>query len=196
MTTPCNLKPKLILLAILTDYAMPQIAIAENKAEALELSKIEVVGTTPLPGLGIPINQVPSNVQTGSANDIGGQVSLNLAEYMDNNLGSVNTSNSVGNPYQMDVSYRGFTASPILGSAVGMSVFLDGVRVNEPFGDIVNWDLIPTNAISNINLMPGSNPLFGLNTLGGALSVHTKSGSEFPGVSATASGGSWGRRAF
>ncbi len=196
MTTPCNLKPKLILLAILTAYAMPQIAIAENKAEALELSKIEVVGTTPLPGLGTPINQVPSNVQTGSANDIGGQVSLNLAEYMDNNLGSVNTSNSVGNPYQMDVSYRGFTASPILGSAVGMSVFLDGVRVNEPFGDIVNWDLIPTNAISNINLMPGSNPLFGLNTLGGALSVHTKSGSEFPGVSATASGGSWGRRAF
>jgi outer membrane receptor protein involved in Fe transport len=77
-----------------------------------------------------------------------------------------------------------------------MSVFLDGVRVNEPFGDIVNWDLIPTNAISNINLMPGSNPLFGLNTLGGALSVHTKSGSEFPGLSATASGGSWGRRAF
>ena len=196
MTTPCNLKPKLILLAILTAYAMPQLAIAENKAEALELSKIEVVGTTPLPGLGTPINQVPSNVQTGSANDIGGQVSLNLAEYMDNNLGSVNTSNSVGNPYQMDVSYRGFTASPILGSAVGMSVFLDGVRVNEPFGDIVNWDLIPTNAISNINLMPGSNPLFGLNTLGGALSVHTKSGSEFPGVSATASGGSWGRRAF
>ena len=196
MTTPCNLKPKLILLAILTAYAMPQMAIAENKAEALELSKIEVVGTTPLPGLGTPINQVPSNVQTGSANDIDGQISLNLAEYMDNNLGSVNTSNSVGNPYQMDVSYRGFTASPILGSAVGMSVFLDGVRVNEPFGDIVNWDLIPTNAISNINLMPGSNPLFGLNTLGGALSVHTKSGSEFPGVSATASGGSWGRRAF
>ena len=196
MTTPCNLKPKLILLAILTAYAMPQMARAENKAEALELSKIEVVGTTPLPGLGTPINQVPSNVQTGSANDIGGQVSLNLAEYMDNNLGSVNTSNSVGNPYQMDVSYRGFTASPILGSAVGMSVFLDGVRVNEPFGDIVNWDLIPTNAISNINLMPGSNPLFGLNTLGGALSVHTKSGSEFPGVSATALGGSWGRRAF
>ena len=196
MTTPCIVKPKLILLAILTAYAMPQMAIAENKAEALELSKIEVVGTTPLPGLGTPINQVPSNVQTGSANDIGGQVSLNLAEYMDNNLGSVNTSNSVGNPYQMDVSYRGFTASPILGSAVGMSVFLDGVRVNEPFGDIVNWDLIPTNAISNINLMPGSNPLFGLNTLGGALSVHTKSGSEFPGVSATASGGSWGRRAF
>ena len=190
------LQPKLILVAILAAYAMPHMAFAENKAEALELSKIEVVGTTPLPSIGTPINQVPSNVQTGSAKDISQQGSLNLGEFLDSNLGSVNTSNSVGNPYQMDVSYRGFTASPMLGSAVGMSVYLDGVRINEPFGDIVNWDLIPTNAIANINLIPGSNPLFGLNTLGGALSVHTKSGAEFPGISATLSGGSWGRRAF
>ncbi len=190
-----TLKPKLILVAILAAYAMPQSALAENRAEALELSKIEVVGTTPLPSIGTPINQVPSNIQTGSAKDISQQESLNLGEFLDNNLGSINTSNSVGNPYQMDVSYRGFTASPILGSAVGMSVFLDGVRINEPFGDIVNWDLIPTNAIANINLIPGSNPLFGLNTLGGALSVHTKSGAEFPGISVTATGGSWGRRA-
>ena len=191
-----SLKPKIILVAILAAYAVPQMAMAENKAEALELSKIEVVGTTPLPSIGTPINQVPSNVQTGSAKDIAQQESLNLGEFLDSNLGSVNTSNSVGNPYQMDVSYRGFTASPILGSAVGMSVYLDGVRINEPFGDIVNWDLIPTNAIANINLIPGSNPLFGLNTLGGALSVHTKSGAEFPGISATLTGGSWGRRAF
>ena len=196
MTTPCNLKPKLILLAILTAYAMPQMASAENKAEALELSKIEVVGTTPLPGIGTPINQVPSNVQTGSAKDFSQQQSLDLSEYLDNNLGSVNTSNSVANPYQADVQFRGFTASPLLGTPQGLSVYLDGVRVNEAFGDIVNWDLIPANAIANINLMPGSNPLFGLNTLGGALAVHTKSGTEFPGVKATAYGGSWGRRAF
>ncbi len=196
MTTPCNLKPKIILLAILTAYAMPQMATAENKAEALELSKIEVVGTTPLPGIGTPINQVPSNVQTGSAKDFSQQQSLDLSEYLDNNLGSVNTSNSVANPYQADVQFRGFTASPLLGTPQGLSVYLDGVRVNEAFGDIVNWDLIPANAIANINLMPGSNPLFGLNTLGGALAVHTKSGTEFPGVKATAYGGSWGRRAF
>jgi outer membrane receptor protein involved in Fe transport len=75
-------------------------------------------------------------------------------------------------------------------------VFLDGVRINEPFGDIVNWDLIPANAIANIDLIPGSNPVFGLNTLGGALSVDTKSGDRNPGVSVTMTGGSWGRRAF
>jgi outer membrane receptor protein involved in Fe transport len=191
-----TIQPKLILVAILAAYATPQMAIAENRAEALELSKIEVVGTTPLPSIGTPINQVPSNVQTGSSKQIGQQQSLDLSEFLDNNLGSVNTSNSVANPYQADVQFRGFTASPLLGTPQGLSVYMDGVRVNEAFGDIVNWDLIPANAIANINLIPGSNPLFGLNTLGGALAVHTKSGAEFPGVKATLYGGSWARRAF
>ena len=184
-----------IVLAVAGVISIISQAHAENKAEVMELGAIEVISTTPLPSLGTPLNQVPSNVQVGSSKEINQQESLNLTEFMDNNLGSVNTSNSVGNPYQADVSYRGFTASPILGSAIGLSVFLDGVRFNEPFGDIVNWDLIPTNAIGSINLIPGSNPLFGLNTLGGALAVNTKSGSSFPGIKATVSGGSWGRRA-
>jgi iron complex outermembrane recepter protein len=145
------LKPNLILLSILAAYATP--ILAENKAEALETEKVEVVGTTPLPSIGTPINQVPSNVQTGSAKSIDAQQSLDLSEYLDNNLGSVNTSNTVANPYQADVQFRGFTASPLLGTPQGLSVYLDGVRVNEPFGDIVNWDLIPSNAIANINLI-------------------------------------------
>jgi len=196
MATPCSLKPKLILLAILTTYAMPQMATAENKAEVLELNKIEVVGTTPLPSMGLPLNQVPANIQAATGQSINEQRALNLSEFMDSNLGSVTVNDTVSNPYQPDVIFRGFTASPLLGTPQGLSVFVDGVRVNESFGDIVNWDLIPSNAISNINLIPGSNPLFGLNTLGGALSVHTKSGTENPGTSATLSGGSWGRRAF
>ena len=191
---PIALRP--ITLAVVSLFFYAQTAQAENKAEALETEKIEVVGTTPLPSIGTPINQVPSNVQTGSAKSIDQQQSLDLSDYLDNNLGSVNTSNTVANPYQADVQFRGFTASPLLGTPQGLSVFVDGVRVNEPFGDIVNWDLIPTNAIANINLIPGSNPLFGLNTLGGALAVHTKSGEQFPGLKATVYGGSWARRAF
>ena len=182
----------LAVAGVLTVYGQVH---AENKAEALETGSVEVVGTTPLPGIGTPISEVPSNVQTGSAKDIAVQRNLDVSEFIDANLGSVSTSNSVANPYQADVSFRGFTASPLLGTPQGMSVFLDGVRVNEPFGDVVNWDIIPSNAIASINLIPGSNPLFGLNTLGGALSVHTKSGAEFPGYSATVYGGSWGRRA-
>ena len=144
---------------------------SEAYAEKLSTATIEVVSPTPLQSIGLPLNQVPSNVQIGTAKEMSQQNSLNLSEFLDSNLGSINTSGSVGNPYQNDVSYRGFNASPILGNPVGLSVYFDGIRFNEPFGDIVNWDLIPTNAISTINLMPGSNPLFGLNTLGGSLAA-------------------------
>src|SRR5271155_4920109 len=87
-----------------------------------------------------------------------------------------------GNPFQPDVNFRGYTASPLLGSPEGISVYLDGVRQNQPFGDVVSWDLIPKNAISEVMLVPGSDPLFGLNTLGGAVSVTTKDGVSSPGV--------------
>ncbi|HEY7986940.1 MAG TPA: TonB-dependent receptor, partial [Methylophilaceae bacterium] len=190
-----KLKPLALSLALLGITTLHTQAYAENKAEALEAGTVDVVSTTPLPSIGTPINQVPSNVQTASDKSIAEQRSLDIGEYMNNNMGSVTTNDTVGNPYQSDVSYRGFTASPLLGTPQGLSVFLDGVRVNEPFGDIVNWDLIPVSAIANINLIPGSNPLFGLNTLGGALSVHTKSGAEYPGSSITLTGGSWGRAA-
>ena len=59
---------------------------------------------------------------------------------------------------------------------------MDGVRQNQPFGDIVAWDLIPKIAISEVALIPGSNPLFGLNTLGGAVSIDTKDGYSAPGT--------------
>ena len=101
---------------------------------------------------------------------------------------------SQGNPYQPDVNYRGFTASPLLGTPQGLSVFQDGVRINEPFGDVVNWDLLAQSAIERIEVMPGSNPLFGLNTLGGAIAITTKNGRDNPGGSVEVEGGSFGRR--
>ncbi len=191
-----QVKLKSVVVALAGVFAVYPPAYAANKAEVLETGTVDVVSTTPLPGLGTPRDEVPANVQAASSKDIAEQHNLDISEFIDANLGSVNVSNTVANPYQADVSFRGFTASPLLGTPQGMSIFLDGVRVNEPFGDIVNWDLIPSNAIASINLIPGSNPLFGLNTLGGALSVNTKSGSDFPGLGVTAYGGSWGRRAI
>ncbi|OIQ97537.1 vitamin B12 transporter BtuB [mine drainage metagenome] len=191
-----TLQPKLILVAILAAYAIPQLAFAENKAEEIELGKIEVVGVTPLSSLGVPIDQVPSNVQVAKGKDIQDQHGLSIADYMTQNMAGVNINEAQNNPYQPDVNFRGFTASPLVGTPQGLSVYQDGVRINEPFGDTVNWDLIPQNAISSIALMPGSNPLFGLNTLGGAVSVQTKSGEHNPGGGAQVSGGSWGRRAI
>ena len=101
---------------------------AENKAEELETGTVEVISTTPLQALGTPISEVPANVQVSTSKEINQQKPLNIGEFLDNNLGSINTSNGVGNPYQMDVSYRGFNASPIMGSPVGMSVYFDGIR--------------------------------------------------------------------
>ncbi|HMX15482.1 MAG TPA: TonB-dependent receptor [Rhodocyclaceae bacterium] len=181
-----------ILAAVLACSVSP--ATAENPTEALELPTLDVIGTTPLPGLGTPVRDVPANVQVFTSRDLGQQRQTNLGEYLEQNPTSVTVNSGQGNPYQSDINFRGFTASPILGTPQGISAFQDGVRINEPFGDVVNWDLLPQSAISSIQLIPGSNPAFGLNTLGGALSIYTKSGSHYPGGSVEAYGGSFGRK--
>jgi outer membrane receptor protein involved in Fe transport len=162
--------------------------------EATTLAPVVVVGTTPLLGIGTPLAQVPANVQTVHAQDIAQQHRSTLTDYFAKNLPSVDIADAQGNPYQMNVNYRGFTASPLLGTPQGISVFVDGVRVNEPFGDVVNWDVLPQQAIDTIQLIPGSNPTYGLNTLGGALAITTKNGKTSPGGEAEVALGSWGRK--
>src|SRR3954468_19287157 len=158
-------------------------------------SKIDVIATTPLPGTDLPVDDIPAPVQTASARDISQSGSLELADFLNRRLQGVHINENQGNPFQPDVNYRGYTASPLLGTPQGISVYLDGVRQNQPFADIVAWDLIPKIAISEMALMPGSNPLFGLNTLGGAISIQTKDGYSQPGATLQLSGGSFGRRA-
>jgi outer membrane receptor protein involved in Fe transport len=159
----------------------------------VDLGRIEVVGTTPLPGLPTPLEQVPSNVQTFRARDLETQRTGGVAEFLNFNANSVNINSPTGNSFQPDVSFRGFTASSLIGTPQGLSVFQDGVRINEAFADIVNWDLIPKNAVASMQLLPGSNPVFGLNTLGGALTINMKDGFRFGGASAEVSAGSFGR---
>lgn len=159
-----------------------------------QATKIEVVAPTPLPGTDIPLDEIPAPVQTRSARDLEQSGSLDLSDLLDRQLSAVHINQNQENPFQPDVNYRGYTASPLLGTPEGISVYMDGVRQNQPFGDIVAWDLIPKIAISEVALMPGSNPLFGLNSLGGALSIQTKDGYSAPGLELNVSGGSFGRR--
>jgi outer membrane receptor protein involved in Fe transport len=173
--------------------ASPASASASD-ANVVELAPIVVVGTTPLLGIGTPLEKVPANVQTIKGSQIEQQHPNVLTDYFERNVGSVDINEAQGNPSQTDINYRGFTASPLLGTPQGLSVFMDGVRINEPFGDVVNWDLIPQAAISTIQVIPGSNPTFGLNTLGGAVSVTTKNGRSDPGGEAEVEAGSWGRK--
>ncbi|MCA7993242.1 TonB-dependent receptor [Burkholderia cepacia] len=181
-----------------TGGAVPPAAVAVApevpQAPAVTLPTVVVVGTTPLLGIGTPLQKVPANVQTVRAAELDAQHRATLADFFAANLQSVTISEAQGNPYQTDVNYRGFTASPLLGTPQGLSVFVDGVRVNEPFGDVVNWDILPTQAIDRTQLIPGSNPVYGRNTLGGALAITTKNGKSNPGGEAEVSGGSWGRK--
>ena len=170
--------------------------VAPARAESAAPQRVEIIGVSPVPGLGMPRSQVPGNVQSARAEDIEASQALDLSSFLARRLGSVHLNEVQNNPLQPDLNYRGFTASPLLGSQQGLSVFLDGVRLNQPFGEVVSWDLVPKAAIASLSLMPGSNPLFGLNTLGGALAVQTKTGRTHPGNSLQVSGGSHGRLAL
>jgi outer membrane receptor protein involved in Fe transport len=170
--------------------ASPLIAAAQ---EPVRIPPVVVIGTAPLPGLGKPIEQVPSNVQTFGASELDRQRTGGVAEFLNFNANSTSLGSPTGNAYQPDVSFRGFTASALLGTPQGLSVFQDGVRINEAFADVVNWDLIPKNAVASMQLLPGSNPIFGLNTLGGALTIQMKDGFRYSGLGASVSAGSFGR---
>lgn len=191
MTTQ-TFKPTCIAFAVMTLLTSASV-FAETDANSL--NEVRVISTTPLEGIGLNLDQMPSNVQVINVKDDQTDAS-NLADLLNSNLGSVNIVNSTGNPFQNDVTYRGFMATSSLGAPVGLSVYLDGIRMNEPFGSNTNWDLIPNNAISTVQLLPGSNPMFGLNTLGGALSLTTKNGKDDAGISFKNTLGSFARMAM
>jgi len=168
-------------------------AAAEQQSVPV-LAPVEVIAPTPLPDVGLPLEQIPANVQTAPGKEIERRNATDLTDFLNREFGSVHVNEVQGNPFQPDVNFRGYTASPLLGTPQGLSLYMDGVRLNQPFGDVVSWDLIPRGAIASITLIPGSNPLFGLNTLGGALSIQTKDGLTAPGTSLMASYGRFARR--
>src|SRR5262249_34826688 len=98
-----------------------------------------------------------------------------------------------GNSFQTGVQYRGFEASPVNGLPQGLAVYQNGVRINEAFGDTVNWDFIPENAISDLAVM-GSNPVFGLNAIGGSIALSMKDGFTYDGAEVDTRFGSFGRK--
>jgi outer membrane receptor protein involved in Fe transport len=160
------------------------------------MDTVVVVGLTPLPGSEAKVDQIAGPVQTATSRDIERSHALDLSAFLSRELGSVYVNDIQNNPLQPDINYRGYTASPLLGTPQGLSLYMDGVRLNQPFGDVVSWDLIPRQAISTLALIPGSNPLFGLNTLGGALSLRTKDGFSDPGAFLELNYGSNDRRAI
>jgi outer membrane receptor protein involved in Fe transport len=167
-----------------------------SAAEKMTTGTINVYSATPLPSFGLPPNIIPANIQIATPKAINNQTGVSLADYMNNNMQSVSTTEMGGNPWQPEITFRGFSASPLLGMPQGISTYVDGVRMNEPFGDVTLWDKIPNFAIGGMQLVPGSNPLYGLNTLGGAIAMQTKSGRDARGASTEFEAGSWNRQRY
>lgn len=160
--------------------------------QSLTLSTIEVVSNTAVPGSEIERDKIPSNVQNITSSDFDHTTSPSLVDAMARALPGVSRGDQTGNQFQPDFDYRGFRASPVLGTPEGLAVYQNGARINEIFGDTANWDFIPEMAISRMTLVP-SNPVYGLNASGGAISIEMKNGFNYQGVQGDVFGGSYGR---
>jgi outer membrane receptor protein involved in Fe transport len=161
---------------------------------ARNVRRVFVYPTSPTPtaGSGIDVDKVPASVNALGTAQIERTGSLNIADALQQQVPGVLISEVTGNPFQPDIQFRGFVASPVAGTPQGLAVYQNGVRINEAFGDIVNWDLIPTAAIRSVTVVT-NNPAFGLNALGGAVNVQMKNGFTYQGAEIDTMGGSFGR---
>jgi iron complex outermembrane recepter protein len=148
---------------------------------------------SPFIGSELPIGKVPATVSTVTAADITRSGAVTVEEALQTSVAGVILSDQQGNLFQTDLQYRGFTASPVDGVPQGLAVYQNGVRINEAFGDTLNWDFLPSVAIDSITVM-SNNPVFGLNAVGGAVSMAMKDGFGFQGVESDIRFGSYGRR--
>ncbi len=157
--------------------------------------QIVVIGLAPLDHVGESPDRLPWTVHRVAPRALDLSAVSGVGALLEAELPGVSLAPAQGSALQSDVLYRGFGASPLLGANQGLSVYEDGVRVNEVFGDVVAWDLVPTFAAERVELLPGANPMFGLNTLGGALALSTRSGFDSERFDLTLEAGSFGRRA-
>ncbi|CAN7679547.1 TonB-dependent receptor [Bradyrhizobium sp. LjRoot220] len=147
---------------------------------------------TPTAGSGMDVDKVAASVNAVGAGQIARTGSLNIADALQQQVPGIIISDTTGNPFMPDIQFRGFVASPVAGTPQGLAVYQNGVRINEAFGDTVNWDLIPTAAIRSVTVVT-NNPAFGLNALGGAVNVQMKDGFNYRGAEINTMGGSFGR---
>ena len=187
-TAPC-----IPLIALAWSAGWPLWAGAGEPEDAWD-SGIEIVDV--VAPLAVDEAEAAANMLAASGEALAAGREVALADHLARNLPSVFVNEAQGNPLQPDLRYRGFVGSPLLGLPQGLAVYVDGARVNEPFGDTVSWALVPRSAVDAAVLVPGGNPLFGLNALGGALALRTKDGFTSEGVGIEASAGSFQRRTF
>jgi iron complex outermembrane recepter protein len=176
--------------AVIVSVATVSGARAQSDANT---ETVTVVGTTALPGTGIDADKLPESIETLNAADLAREGVPSVTTALNDQLGSININDNLDDPFQPDILYRGFEASPVLGTPEGLAVYQNGVRINEAFGDAVNWDLVPDLAIARVDVV-SANPVYGLNALGGAVVVGMKNGFDYSGGEIELSAGSWEQR--
>jgi iron complex outermembrane recepter protein len=181
------------VLATTLTAISPTVVAQQAPQDKHELEEIVVVGVTPVPGFKVDRDKIPGNIQTLRSSDLTRNGAASVLGALDQQASSVNFNDTLADPFQPDVLFRGFEASPVLGTPQGMAVYQNGVRINEAFGDTVNWDLIPDIAIDRIDVLSATS-VFGLNALGGAATLTMKNGFTYQGFDATVSGGSFNQR--
>ena len=186
--------PRLRLTALAAIAATTATSPAGVAAQTAPAQQVEVVGTAPLAGLGVDRNLLPYASQTVRRGALDQAQGDNMTDFLARRLPGMQVNDIQGSPFQADLTYRGYRASGLLGASQGLSVYLDGVRINEPFGDVVNWDMVPEFALQSLTVLPGANPSFGLNTLGGAIVLETVDGRSAEGLRAELGFGSHGRK--
>ena len=155
--------------------------------------QVDVIGIAPAPGSNLDRDRVPATVAVVTAAEMEDRQAASLAEALNEQLGSVTLAGATTNLFQPTLRFRGFTASPLLGLPQGIAVYQNGARINEPFGDTVQFDLIPQFAVNRLQLSAGAEPTYGLNALGGAMVLDLKNGFDNAGFRGEFSGGSFER---
>ena len=151
-----------------------------------------IVSSTRLKDVEQEASTVPGKVIVITDEDIKTLGAKTIQEVLEYQTG-VTVFDSVGNEFQSTVDLRGFNGQPVPAT----SVFVDGVRVNEPDFNTINFDLIPLEQIERIEILPGTATVFGRNALGGVINITTKrGGKDKPHFSVEAGGGSYSRQKY
>ncbi|MBW8708287.1 MAG: TonB-dependent receptor [Alphaproteobacteria bacterium] len=151
---------------------------------------VVVYGALPDSDIGLSADKIPGQLQSFGASQLTAQHGATVLNALGAQAAGVSLSDTQGNAMVQDLRFHGFTASPLQGTPQGLAVYQSGMRLNEAFGDTVNWDAIPTAAIEQLEVWT-ANPVFGLNALGGSVNMIMKNGFSWQGADAALQGGSY-----